>query len=167
MDSNRKRPIILKPMRSPRLRTPAFSPQRRSLARACVGAFALVGLGSLPSGRLGDLWGRRRMMLIFFFGMGGAAILAALTQNAWQLAAALTLLGAFASIYHPVGIPMLVRDSRRPGLTIGVNGLPWDAPVKRVSPPDAPQEPFAPVLADHYLPDSNRIAQAIRETVAY
>jgi 2-oxoisovalerate dehydrogenase E1 component beta subunit len=42
-----------------------------------------------------------------------------------------------------------------------------DAPVRRVSPPDAPQEPFAPVLAEHYLPDANRIAQAIRETVAY
>jgi len=42
-----------------------------------------------------------------------------------------------------------------------------DAPVRRVSPPDAPQEPFAPVLADHYLPDANRIADAIRETVAY
>ena len=88
-----------------------------------VGAFALFGLGSLPSGRLGDLWGRRRMMLVFYFGMGAAALLAALTRDAWQLAAALTLLGAFASIYHPVGIPMLVRDSPRPGLTIGVNGL--------------------------------------------
>jgi len=88
-----------------------------------VGAFALFGLGALPSGRLGDLWGRRRMMLVFFYGMGVAALLTALTQNAWQLAAALTLLGAFASIYHPVGIPMLVRHSRRPGLTIGFNGL--------------------------------------------
>ena len=28
-----------------------------------VGAFVLFGLGSIPSGRLGDLWGRRRMML--------------------------------------------------------------------------------------------------------
>jgi MFS family permease len=88
-----------------------------------VGAFALFGLGSLPSGRLGDLWGRRQMMLVFFFGMGATALLAAVTRNAWQLAAALTLLGTFASIYHPVGIPMLVRDSRRPGLTIGFNGL--------------------------------------------
>jgi MFS family permease len=88
-----------------------------------VGAFALFGIGSLPSGRLGDHWGRRRMMLVFFFGMGAAALLTAVVQNAWQLAAALTLLGAFASIYHPVGIPMLVRHSRRPGLTIGVNGL--------------------------------------------
>jgi MFS family permease len=88
-----------------------------------VGAFVLFGLGSLPSGRLGDLWGRRRMMLVFFFGIGAAAILAALTQNAWQLAAALTLLGAFASIYHPVGIPMLLQSTRNPGAVIGVNGL--------------------------------------------
>ena len=49
-------------------------------------AFLLFGLGSIPSGRLGDLWGRRPMMLVFFFGMGVAALLAAATQNAWQLA---------------------------------------------------------------------------------
>jgi MFS family permease len=88
-----------------------------------VGAFAMFGLGSLPSGRLGDLWGRRRMMLVFFFGIGAAALLTAATRNAWQLAAALTLLGAFASIYHPVGIPMLVQRARNPGAVIGVNGL--------------------------------------------
>jgi MFS family permease len=88
-----------------------------------VGAFMLFGLGSLPAGRLGDLWGRRRMMLVFFFGMGASSLLVALTRDAWQLAAALTLLGAFSSIYHPVGIPMLVRGAERPGLTIGINGL--------------------------------------------
>jgi len=88
-----------------------------------IGAFALFGLGALPSGRLGDLWGRRAMMLVFFFGIGACALLTALTQDAWQLAAALTLLGAFASIYHPVGIPMLVRHAANPGMVIGVNGL--------------------------------------------
>ena len=88
-----------------------------------VGAFALFGLGSLPAGRLGDLWGRRIMMIIFFIGMGVAAMLVALTQNAWQLAAALTLLGAFAAIYHPVGIPMLVQNVPNPGEVIGLNGL--------------------------------------------
>jgi MFS family permease len=88
-----------------------------------VGAFVLFGVGSLPSGRLGDLWGRRRMMLLFFFGIGGSALVAALARDAWQLAAALTLLGAFASIYHPVGIPMLLQHARSPGAVIGVNGL--------------------------------------------
>ena len=88
-----------------------------------VGAFMLFGLGSMPAGRLGDLWGRRRMMLVFFFGMAAAALLVAVTQSPWQLAAALTLLGAFSSIYHPVGIPMLLRGTPHPGLTIGINGL--------------------------------------------
>ncbi len=88
-----------------------------------VGAFFLFGIGSLPSGRLGDLWGRRRMMLVFFFGIGVAAIAVALTQNAWQLALALAAIGAFASIYHPVGIPMLVQRTKNPGATIGINGL--------------------------------------------
>jgi MFS family permease len=88
-----------------------------------LGAFALFGLGALPAGRLGDLWGRRVMMIVFFVGIGGAALLTALTQNAWQLAAALTVVGAFASIYHPVGIPMLVQNVPNPGVVIGVNGL--------------------------------------------
>jgi MFS family permease len=88
-----------------------------------VGAFALFGLGALPAGRLGDVWGRRIMIIIFFVGMGTAALLVSLTQNAWQLAAALTLLGAFAAIYHPVGIPMLVQNVSNPGAVIGINGL--------------------------------------------
>ena len=88
-----------------------------------VGAFVMFGLGSLPAGRLGDLWGRRAMMVVFFLGIGAAAILVATTSGVWTLAAALTLMGVFASIYHPVGIPMLVQNARNPGFTIGVNGL--------------------------------------------
>jgi len=88
-----------------------------------AGAFFAFGLGSLPAGRLGDTWGRRSMMLVFFFGIGVALLVVALTQDAVQMAAALTLVGAFAAIYHPVGIPMLVQGSARPGRTIGINGL--------------------------------------------
>ncbi len=88
-----------------------------------VGAFVMFGLGSLPAGRLGDLWGRRSMMVVFYFGIGVAALLASLAQGPWQLAAALTLIGVFASIYHPVGIPMLLQQAHRPGATIGLNGL--------------------------------------------
>jgi len=88
-----------------------------------VGAFVMFGLGSLPAGRLGDLWGRRAMMVVFFLGMGGCGLLIALASGVWWLAAALTLMGVFSSIYHPVGIPMLVQHARNPGFTIGVNGL--------------------------------------------
>ena len=88
-----------------------------------TGAFVMFGIGSFPSGRLGDLWGRRAMMLVFFFGIGCSALLIALTQNVWQLALALGLMGGFASIYHPVGIPMLLRHASKPGTTIGINGM--------------------------------------------
>ena len=88
-----------------------------------VGAFVMFGLGSLPAGRLGDLWGRRAMMVVFFLGMGACGLLIGLAPGVWSLAVALTLMGVFASIYHPVGIPMLVQHARNPGFTIGVNGL--------------------------------------------
>jgi len=88
-----------------------------------VGAFVMFGLGSIPSGRLGDLWGRRRMMIVFFVGIGVSTLFVSMTQSVWQMAVALTCVGTFASIYHPVGVPLLVQKSANPGLAIGVNGL--------------------------------------------
>ena len=88
-----------------------------------VGAFVMFGLGSLPAGRLGDLWGRRAMMVVFFIGIGLSGMLIALASGVWTLAATLTLMGIFSSVYHPVGVPMLVQHSKNPGFTIGVNGL--------------------------------------------
>jgi MFS family permease len=88
-----------------------------------MGAFVMFGLGSVPAGKLGDQWGRRAMMIVFFLGIGVAGLLVSLAQDRWQLAAALTLMGCFAAIYHPVGIPMLVQKSANPGFTIGLNGL--------------------------------------------
>ena len=88
-----------------------------------VGAFVIFGLGALPAGRLGDLWGRRRMMVIFFVGLGASGLLVAATRGPISLAVALTVMGVFTAIYHPVGIPMIVQNARNPGFTIGLNGL--------------------------------------------
>lgn len=88
-----------------------------------MGAFVMFGLGSVPAGKLGDQWGRRAMMIVFFVGLGIAGLLVAATRTPWQMAAALTVMGCFAAIYHPVGIPMLVQKAVRPGFTIGLNGL--------------------------------------------
>ncbi len=88
-----------------------------------VAAFFCFGLGALPSGRLGDLWGRRPMMIVFFISIGIAAIAVGMTNTPTQLAIAMAMLGCAASIYHPVGIPMLVQGASRPGWIIGANGL--------------------------------------------
>jgi predicted MFS family arabinose efflux permease len=63
------------------------------------------------------------MMIVFFVGIGAAGLLVAFARGPWSLAAALTLMGAFAAIYHPVGIPMIVQSAKNPGFTIGLNGL--------------------------------------------
>ena len=88
-----------------------------------TGAFLMFGLGSIPAGRLGDLWGRRKSMLLFFFGTAASCLLVAVSQESWHLAVSLTILGIFASIYHPVGIPMLLRHASRPGAAICWNNL--------------------------------------------
>jgi MFS family permease len=79
-------------------------------------AFLFFGLGSLPAGKLGDHWGRRSMMILSSLGMGGTALLVSVTQSPLQLALALGLLGCFASIYHPVGIPDAAAGRAAPRL---------------------------------------------------
>ncbi|MCW5745571.1 MAG: MFS transporter [Alphaproteobacteria bacterium] len=95
----------------------------KELTPYAFGASFMFGAGSIISGKLGDQWGRRSMMIVFFAGMGVSSLVIALCQTKWQIGLALTLMGAFASIYHPVGIPMLVQKAEKPGFTIGVNGL--------------------------------------------
>lgn len=93
-----------------------------------IGGFIAFGAGSIPSGWLGDKWSRRNMLGVFFLGIGGAAILAGLTTSLIALAIALTLIGLFASIYHPVGTAMLTAhaDALGPeklGRELGTNGV--------------------------------------------
>ena len=95
----------------------------KELTPYAFGASFMFGAGSIVSGKLGDSWGRRSMMILFFAGLGVSCLLIALCQNKWQIGVALTLMGAFASIYHPVGIPMIVQGADKPGFVIGVNGL--------------------------------------------
>ena len=63
------------------------------------------------------------MMAAFYIGCGLSLAGAGFAPNLTALAVAMFALGMFASIYHPVGIPMLVRGAPRPGLAIGFNGL--------------------------------------------
>ena len=103
--------------------TARFGLSYEAMLPLSLGGFIAFGGGSLPAGWLGDRWGRRNMMLVFFLGLGAALILAGFAETAWQVALCLTLIGIFASIYHPVGIAMLVRDQARVGRALGWNGV--------------------------------------------
>jgi MFS family permease len=85
--------------------------------------FVAFAAGTLPSGWLGDRWSRSSMMTLFFLGLGAASIVTGLAHGPFQLALGLTLIGLFASIYHPVGIAMVVEESAAMGKALGVNGV--------------------------------------------
>lgn len=63
------------------------------------------------------------MMALFYFGCGASLTLAALAPNLIVLAVALFLLGMFAAIYHPVGMPMLIASAVSRGRTLAFNGV--------------------------------------------
>jgi MFS family permease len=86
-------------------------------------AFVTFGLFALPAGWLADRWSRRNMMAAFYIGCGVSLAGAAFAPNLPTLAAALFMLGIFASIYHPVGMAMLIEASSARGRTLAFNGV--------------------------------------------
>lgn len=83
----------------------------------------LIGALALPVGWVADRWSATGMMVIFFVGLGAASIACGLAAGPDSLWAGLCLLGAAASIYHPVGLPWLVRTSASRGKALGINGI--------------------------------------------
>ena len=84
----------------------------------------MVGVVALPAGMLGDRLGASRLMVAYFLGMGGCAVAAGLTESPDALMWCLAGMGVFAAIYHPVGIPWLVRNTgARRGKVLGFNGI--------------------------------------------
>ncbi|MBW7849849.1 MAG: MFS transporter [Rhodospirillales bacterium] len=88
-----------------------------------IGGKLLFGLAAPLAGWLGDRWSTVGMMAVYFLGLGASAVLVGLASSPVQMAVALTLLGLFGSIYHPVGIAWLVRSAVNRGKALGVNGV--------------------------------------------
>jgi MFS family permease len=85
--------------------------------------FVAFGLGSLPAGWIADKWSREGMLVIFFVGIGTSSVATALADSPTQIALALFAMGAFASIYHPVGLAMVVQGRTRTGIPLAINGV--------------------------------------------
>ncbi|NKB77326.1 MAG: MFS transporter [Gammaproteobacteria bacterium] len=86
-------------------------------------SFIAFGACTIPAGWLADKWSRENMMVIFFIGIGASALLASLSNTPLQMGICLTLVGVFASIYHPVGLAMLVQGRAKTGMPIAINGV--------------------------------------------
>ena len=97
-------------------------PYGEMLGLASLG-LVLYGVAALPAGWLGDRWSQAGMMVVFFFGVGLGALVVGTANTTTQLFVGLSMLGLFASIYHPVGIAWLVANARKQGMTLGINGV--------------------------------------------
>lgn len=91
-----------------------------ALSTACFVAF---GLFSLPAGWLGDRWSRRKMLVIFFLGSAASLAAVAMSPNLIMVALALFVLGIFAAIYHPIGVTVLLANSKDRGRDLATNGV--------------------------------------------
>jgi len=68
-----------------------------------------LAVGLLTGGRLGDMFGRRRMLLIGVAGFMAASVACAVAMSPWQLIAARVLQGAFGALMIPQSFG-LMRD---------------------------------------------------------
>jgi len=93
------------------------------LAWASIPLFVMFGAGAIPAGWLGDRWSAPGMIAVFFIGLGAASIATGFATNLTGITVGLTLIGLFASIYHPVGIAWLVRNAANRGRALGINGI--------------------------------------------
>src|SRR4051794_23081378 len=88
-------------------------------------ATVLLGIMSLPAGWASDRFGAPIMMVVMFAGMGLSSIACGLVPTGDTLALSIALcgIGAFAAIYHSVGIGWVIRTAKEQGHAMGVNGL--------------------------------------------
>ena len=94
-----------------------------SLIPYATPGFVAFGLCAIPAGWLADKWSREGMMVVFFVGIGASSLLASIANSPVQIALCLTLVGAFAAIYHPVGLALVVHGRKKTGVVIAVNGI--------------------------------------------
>ena len=88
-----------------------------------IPSLVLFGACAPIAAQMADHWNRNGMLTVFFIGIGLASIITGFAQSLLQIGLGLALLGIFASIYHPVGIAMVIEGGGKVGWRLGVNGL--------------------------------------------
>ena len=85
--------------------------------------FVAFGAFSVPAGWMADRWSRKGMMVIFFIGIGLSSILTSLAKSPIQIGIGIFCIGLFASIYHPVGLALVVQGRDKAGVPLAINGI--------------------------------------------
>ncbi len=83
----------------------------------------LFGAAAPLAGWLADKYSRSLIIIIYPFGVSLGSFLCFLSSSPIMLGFSIGVIGFFAAIFHPVGIAMLIRDSNKVGVRLGVNGV--------------------------------------------
>ena len=83
----------------------------------------LFGAAAPLAGWLADKYSRSIIIIIYPFGVSLGAFLCFLSSSPIMLGFSIGIIGFFDAIFHPVGIAMLIRDSNKVGIRLGVNGV--------------------------------------------
>ena len=88
-----------------------------------IPSLVLFGACAPLVAQMADHWNRNGMLTVFFIGIGLSSILTGFAQSLLQIGFGLAFIGVFASIYHPVGIAMVIEGGGKIGWRLGMNGL--------------------------------------------
>ena len=83
----------------------------------------LFGAAAPLAGWLADKYSRSLIIIFYPFGVSLGAFLCFISSSPIMLGFSIGVIGFFAAIFHPVGIAMLIRDSNKVGVRLGVNGV--------------------------------------------
>ncbi len=97
-------------------------PYNELIALWTFGAF-LLGFGAPIAGWLGDRFGETRVMIGYFLGIGGSCIACGMAERPAELGLALSAMGLFGAIYHPVGTAWVVKNVERRGRSMAILGI--------------------------------------------
>jgi FSR family fosmidomycin resistance protein-like MFS transporter len=92
-------------------------------AALAVPGFVLYGVGAVPAGLWTDRRGSSEVLTAYFVLLAIAATAVCFARTSWQVGAALSLLGAAISLYHPAGLTMVSHGCQRRGRAMGINGV--------------------------------------------
>lgn len=86
--------------------------------------YLLFGVSALPWGMVADRLGARKMLVLYHLGAGVCGLLAAFfSDDPLLFSIALTGIGFFTGIYHPVGLGWIARDVRNTSIGMAYNGM--------------------------------------------
>jgi len=85
--------------------------------------FLLFGVGSLPAGILTSMKNPKFMLMIYFIGAAASTAAIGFSRSLQSFTLFLTLLGAFASIYHVAGLTLITQTKEKLGKSFGIHGV--------------------------------------------